>query len=346
MRSFKTYNFAIFALILVFLSIPAAFSWFVDPYDIFGNTTFKHKPMVAQKTRIVKAFQIESYGADGLILGSSRAAAGLDPSLLPGRVYNMGLPGANVAERFAYLKHAHAANPLKTLILQPDFFSFNAWEPNKPNFNTDILYDKTPSQMDYLQYQLEKYLILVNIDHFLDSLVTIRSQNQNKISVNLYKSNGFQYPEHRLRRLKQIGGSKIAFDKGIERYVQEIWFPKPDKKFAFDTGDYNSFETFEDILKFAKEENIETKIILAAVHADHVKALIEKTQLGPLWEEWRSQIFEINERVAGFPIYDFTEFEPYVSEPVPDEKGAVMKWYLDNAHYNAALGKILLEEIQ
>lgn len=341
MTSHSKYIRSVFILILGFMTLVAGFSWVTDPYGIFKNNIFPIKPTMTRNARIAKAFQVFDYQADAIILGTSRAEAGLNPDKMEARAYNLGLPGANLREQLAYLKHAHAAHPVKQLIFQPDFFSFNAFQDNQAGFNQKILINQNSSAYKKIQIAAKKYALLINIDHILDGISTIRYQNPKIIFGNLYFANGFNDPEHRNYRVKMTGGSKTAFEKGIAKYYSETWFPKGKDSFAFEHEGYYSFSTFEDILKFAKDEGIDTKIIIAPVHAWHMQAL-DIAGLWSLWMQWKERMVEINDRVSQFPLIDYSGYTGFTTEIVPGGKDALMDWYLDSAHYRSELGDLIL----
>lgn len=341
MTSHSRYIRAVFILILGFMALVAGLSWVTDPYGIFKSNLFPIKPTMTRNARIAKAFQVFDYQADTIILGTSRAEAGLNPDKLQGRAYNLGLPGANLKEQLAYLKHSHAAHPIKQLIFQPDFFSFNAFQENQAGFNQKILINQDSNTYKKIQMVAKKYALLVNIDHILDGISTIRYQNRKITIGNIYYDNGFNDPEHRNHRVEMTGGSEIAFEKGIKKYYSEIWFPKGKDRFSFEHGEYYSFTTFEDILKFAKKEGIDTKIIIAPVHVWHLQAL-DIAGLWPLWMQWKERMVEINDRVSQFPLIDHSGYTGFTTEIVPDDKDELMDWYLDNAHYRSELGDLIL----
>jgi len=344
MTSHKQYIHSLIILILALMVCVAAFSWISDPYGIFRSNIFPVKPTITRNARTAKAFQVFDYGADTIILGSSRTEAGLNPQKLDGRAYNLGLPGSNLKEQFAYLKHAHAAHPVKHLIFQPDFFAFNAFRENQAGFNQKILLDYPPSKYSKFQTALKKYALLINIDHVKYGISTIKYQNPKIIFGNLYFDNGFNDPEHRNYRVKMTGGAKESVEKGIAKYYAEIWFLGGKDSFAFEHDGYYSFTTFEEILKFAKTEGIDTKIILAPVHVWHLQAL-DIAGLWPLWIQWKERMVEINDRVSKFPLIDYSGYTGFTTETVPDGKDALMDWHLDNAHYRSELGDLILSGV-
>ena len=342
MTFLKKYIAILFIFMLLIGGVAAGFSWVTDPYNIFKSNILLIKPTITRNARIAKAYQVAEYGADTIILGSSRAEAGLNPEKLEGKSYNLGLPQANISELLLYLKHAHHAHPIQKLIFQPDFFSFNVYQiDQKKGLREDILFIDQFSGAEKLIWQFKKYALLLNIDHIRDGWSTLIHRDKQKINGNIYFENGFNDPAHRLHLVLIAEGHQNIIKKSLIRYYSETWFPNGKDSFSFEKNGVYSFSFYEDILKFAKEEGIETKIILAPVHAWHLQAL-DAAGLWPLWIQWKERLVEINDRVGKFPLLDYSGYTPYTVEKVPQKKDIYMNWYDDSAHYRSDLGDLIL----
>jgi hypothetical protein len=143
MRAIRLHNRVLFGLLGAALLLTGLLNGVVDPLGIFrwvDRPGFNHvKPVEAEHRRLIKAYGIRSIRPRGLIFGSSRAEAGLDPRHPawpePARpVYNAAFPDGNVYEMRRYLEHALALADVRDVVIGLDFFAFNARFGNRPDF--------------------------------------------------------------------------------------------------------------------------------------------------------------------------------------------------------------------
>ncbi|MGK7888104.1 MAG: hypothetical protein AB4042_02140, partial [Leptolyngbyaceae cyanobacterium] len=172
----------------------AGFNAVIDPYGLFGSPNIdglnQLKPKQFGQVRVFKAADIIHQQPTVVLLGTSRADIGLDPSHPQldsvGPAYNLGLLGANMHEVRQYFDHAIANQPdLKVAVIGLDFFMFNTYKTNEANFQAERLQRRHLLPGDIVDATL-------SIDAFEASAETI-SYNIRPLPLSLFHANGQRY---------------------------------------------------------------------------------------------------------------------------------------------------------
>ena len=79
----KRFTTQILISILMLIAFIMAFTWFIDPFDIFNSPKINHfnanKPKVGRHSRIYKTIVLQKTKPKIVFLGTSRTECGMDP---------------------------------------------------------------------------------------------------------------------------------------------------------------------------------------------------------------------------------------------------------------------------
>ena len=123
------------AVALALLTVVALFNAVMDPFNMYRWVKIErvnaYKPAIYTRVRLFKAYEVERVRPQSIVLGSSRTHVGVRCShrgwsALPGPCYNLAFDGATTREMYAYLEHANAVRPLKTVILGLDAYHLSS----------------------------------------------------------------------------------------------------------------------------------------------------------------------------------------------------------------------------
>src|SRR6516165_9898554 len=114
----------------------------IDPYLLFNMPRVRwfndRKPGFEHQERLMKAYEVVRAAPNGLILGTSRVAIGLDPAhaAWPAKarpVYNLGVVDADPFTSFRYLQHVLAHRDVAVVVLGLDFEDFLVGQRRDPS---------------------------------------------------------------------------------------------------------------------------------------------------------------------------------------------------------------------
>lgn len=339
-----------------YLAIPAvlaaavAINYFTDPYAIHGRRSTPNAALAAQgKDRLYQAHRINALRPQAVVIGSSRARAlrADHPGWSAAPAYNLALPAAVIYEDLRYFQHAHAAGPLRQAVVGLDLLMFNALQGPYQGFSEERLNvdrhgrPNPPSNTD-------RVASLLSIDALRDSYRTLLPGTKDR---------------ERMRELDENPGLpadapalRTRF-RATERWFVSggsAWFPRPRLAFALRDPDDRqlTLERYRALLALAYRDDIDLRLFISPVHARLLEAM-HATGLWPTFERWKRLLVEVNEqaaRAAGkppFPLWDFSGYNAYTTEPVPRESDPVqqMRWYRESSHYSRALGDRILDRV-
>lgn len=342
--SFRFYSRHLVVIVGTFLIFVAIFSFFVDPYSLYGRIYNKDGHDVnghgyAKHLLMSRPYGVKREKPEILLMGSSRVAFGFkydakNNKFSSDKVYNTGLLGVTEYELLRYLQHAAAVTQIKQVIIGVDFYQFHAGLGPKSEFEEGRLavdVNNAPNPLftkDYLP-------TLLSIDSAVESFKETFDLGKDK---DIYFINGF--------KLDTFHGGDLSSFKGIERdYVDLVY-----KGFVFEKNGINTFDYFRNIIRICHENNIELRLFIPPAHARQWEVL-NAMGLWPEWELWKRKMVEVNEETAmklhkkPFQLVDFSGYSLYSTEPVPREAGSIMKWYRDTAHFLPSLGDIILDQL-
>ena len=351
----QRYNTLLLAPLATALIAVVAVNASVDPYGFFDAPTReginRHKPAFFANLRLAKPAAVRRARPTSLILGSSTAEAGLDPrhpAWGGETVYNFGVSGATMIEVDRYLRHAHAAQPLRQVVLLLDLFMFNVhYRRGREAALDEELGTGYGASFDRLA------AALCSLKALEDSWDTIdyNRQNVGRQDAAQYLPEGQHPPlflEHQLAR-----GQRAAFVHCEQDYITRIFVPPPARQFAFsapraDGTLEDTFDYFRAAVAFCREENIELICVASPCHARMGEA-IAAAGLWPRYEEWKRTLTEIVAagKSSAICLWDFSGYNFATVEEVPPEGDTQsrMKWYWESIHFRKELGDLLLERV-
>ena len=354
-------KFWLFSLLTISLGF-AFFNGLIDPYRVVGSPDIKGlnelKPEFGDNVRMAKAAVVNRLAPKGIILGSSRAEQAYDtqhpgwnPQAQPR--YNLGLAAVSFYELFRYFQHAHKIQPLEQSVVALDFYMFNAYRSSKPDFSEKRLAATVDNQANFFYRYQDILPVFLSEDGFNSSLKTIRTQKSKRMGTP-YLKNGQRAWQHKPEEIVQGGGYQQAFAVTENIFTQTIYLPPPYKKYGFinaETGE-NYWEYYRKMLKIAYEDNIDFRIIINPSHARQWE-IIRHLGLWDRFEQWKRELVKINEEeaakfnVSPFPIWDFSGYNSFTTETVPDtqDKKTKMQWYYESSHFSKPLGDLVLNKV-
>ncbi len=328
-KSYQRYSLYLLGLFLIQSIFFSGFNFLIDPYGIFNTPAMvginKIKPEKRKQVRLFKAIAVARLKPQMVFLGSSRTEFGLSTSHPVLRqfqpAYNLALPSPNMYEVRRYLEHAIANNQLQQVVLGIDFFMFNVFLANTPDFNENRLEKTEITLQDTINS-------IYSIDVLLASLVTVRHNHQ--------KPNGLDYfyPDGSRTENRDIIFGNQPMRKIMRAGLQQNTFlakQNPARRYQLSQKNLNELQT---IVNLCREHQINLKIFISPAHATHWES-IRVGGFWPVFEQWKREIVKI------YPIWDFSGYNSITTEPISDD----MKNYLDSSHYTQAIGNLILNRI-
>jgi len=344
------------ATILLGIVVIVSINVVVDPYGLLdvvqleGWTTPKTESQ--HHLRIVRAREICSFPADGIILGPSDATLGLDPGhrgWTAKRVRNVGLLGGNIHEIRRYLEHAEARHPLQQVVLALDASAFEKTLPNWPDFDESRLGSEDSSD-DACSHTGDPLLTLLSIDVLNSSALTLFKNAADRPTW-IETANGRFELRNEPVATREQGGTAAVFAAHLQKNFHG-YLLRP--TFAFDDCDVfgNAFDEFRDMVSLALRRGIDLRLFTSPTHAWvlesrrilHLSSPYEswlRTVVGIAAEESAKHPDRTPIRIRFFGGYNgiTTEEVPPSGDPTP------MRWYGDPSHYRVELGDVMLDEI-
>lgn len=324
MGKYQRFNLSFLAAALVPILLIGSLNFTVDPYEVFNQLKIsgfnQSKPKKKNSERLSKAIDIIRIKPVTILLGSSRAKLGLDPthpalnSYQP--AYNLGLDGVNGYEEFRYLQHAIANQKnIKLVIIGIDFFMFNSYLKNSESFSENRLGQQHITMQDTIN-------TVFSWDAFDASRETlIASINDPSKNVkDSYVNNGFE-PYRYINK----AATNWRFKSGIYYYY------KFHNKYSL-SKDYLVY--FKKIVDTCNQKNITLKVFISPSHATQWEA-IRATGHWHTFEQWKREI------VKTVPVLDFSGYNSITIERINDD----MKNYTDNSHYRKEIGNLVLNRV-
>ena len=347
------------------LSLLASVNYLVDPFFLFRSKTIpginELRNQFFNYQLLSKPYALIDYQADTLILGSSRTGTALRPAH-PGfegsRVYNGALAGSTLRANILHYRHAMAAAPLKRVLINPDFYMFNAYQrPANPaayrDFEKRLLVHQDGSS------NLRRPARVVS--DYLDSMLgwnSLKSSYRTRARLALIERGDAPYltihPDGHWTNQVALNRRHADYFKQVERiYIPDGWVPPDSHRFDFNrTPGSDPIDLFREFLEHAYENEVEVIITFMPYHA----RLLEAMHLIGIWdqsEEWKRLKVETVEQVARkrgmapFPVWDFTGYNSVNMDPLPDRdlRGNHMRWYRDSSHVQQHTGDMILDRV-
>jgi hypothetical protein len=343
------------SLITITLTI-GSFNWLIDPFGMYWSPTIaginEIKPKAKSRTRISKAYRVDSIKPQVLIVGNSRVEMGLDPQhpIFGGRrVYNQGMPGAYLHMQIDYALDVIEYNPsLEEVIMGIDYLDFLMGPVElveQENIeNTDKNYSKRllKSKDDISRLQ-EKATLIFSLDSLFASIATVFKQSAVTSTIT---DLGFNTADSYIDIISHES-IKPLFSEKLEWLEQKLE-PKNGVILSQDSFPYSpKFQQLGQLITAAKQKNVRLTFFINSYHYSYLQILSEQKQWGN-FQTWKRTLVRYLEEseVENIPLWDFSSIDDYASEHVPLENPKKqMKWYWEPAHYKKELGDIMLNEM-
>ncbi len=320
MKSYKSYIFKVLLCISLLFFVTGGTSYVVDPYGV--NWRFVHhgfnlnKGMFSKSVRLAKAYYINCFKPETLLVGTSRVEYGLSPdddflkTYQP--VYNYGLSSSNLYEQRRYIEYAVRHNKIKTIIMGLDLGSFGKMS-NSPDFNEKRL--GAPSLIRKIR---ECYF---SLSATYGIFRTIKKNRRNPDEVEIYQ-NGWRSPEKQDRAVKEGRTTlKTEFEKSEMDFLRIVYY-----QFSLVPERFNDFKMIVDL---CRKNNIAFYPFISPAHPRQWE-VIYKTGSWDEWDAWKRELVEIT------PVWDFSGYHDFNKQE---------KFYLDSSHYRKEMGHLIFERL-
>lgn len=323
-KAYRRFNLIFLAICLPGLLSAGLFNVFVDPYGVTYSPVLDNfnnlKIEKFNNVRLFKAVDVMRLRPKNILLGSSRTDIGLDPNhpaVATQNSYNLGLVGPNMYEVRRYFEHALTNQPeVKTVVLGLDFFMFNGYSENSPDFDEERLSKKSLTLQDSIN-------VSFSISAFQTSLQTVKSSVKSD-AYYLYHPNGHRY----------VYGNKP--DEPLKNKFKNMLtgFLKSSGYYAKHQFSQKYLDDLKAVVETCKEKNIELRIFISPSHAAQFNA-IKEAGLWTNFEDWKREVVKIA------PVWDFSGYNSITTEPISDG----MKNYWDSSHYRKEVGDLVLNRL-
>jgi hypothetical protein len=295
---------------------------------------------IMKSVKLHKSFRVAQIEPETVILGTSRSAFGIDPENSAWRNtfqprYNFALAGANVYVTRRFLEHAQMLHSLKQVVYGLDFFTFNAYRQQDPDYRGDFLTindDGTPNP--HFDMKILAASIL-STDALQASYETVASKNKHP---RIIRENGMFSGSVWVKNLHQ------SFSNMENLYFQYVYLAGRKREYGFvnlDTG-ISSFEEFRSIVIYCRDRQIDLKLFISPPHARHME-IIRILGLWPLFEQWKRELVRIlQEENYTSSLWDFSGYNSITTDNISTEDE---HYYMDSTHYLPIVGDMILSRI-
>ncbi len=354
-------------VVIAVVSVCSSINLLVDPYGIHRVTTIagfnERKPRVGANVRLYKAYDIEHFAANALIIGNSRAEVGLNPSHLAWGaddrpVYNLAIVGSSIYLQYRYFQHALSVNRPRTIVMGIDFGDFLidggvadmslAAEDRDFEDRLRVWADGTPNDARWIQTVEDMTATIFSLKALGDSLYTVIQQRNVESSNRLPL--GFDPVSEMPSYIRREGDHRFFLRKDQANLMALAG--KPKDIFVSGTQWSSNFETLRALIRESRQRGITLHLYIHPYHA-HFLEVFGHVGLWSRFEEWKRSLARMieNESTNGdgprVSLWDFSGYNSFTTEPVPmaGDRESRMAWYWDAGHYKSALGNLVLDRI-
>ena len=360
MLAHHKYLFVLACGVMGGMAAVAGMNYLVDPYGIYslidGDRPFSKKPAAATKGPMVKAYQLEQTNARTLVLGNSRAEVGFDPLDLvwpqeSRPIYNAALPGAGPRTALLYLQHALTSIHPDTIVMGVDFMDFLVtpqapmWTNSQPSELESRLrttLDGNPNPYRQQQRLRDIAATIFSLDALLDSIQTIAARDD-PFTANL-TSRGFNPMKDYIRIARKEGYRAIFLQRDRENV--KAYLKRPHTLYLENSTTSPPLEDMKRIVALCKKNNIQLKLVIYPYHA-RLLEIINATGHWDAFDQWKLALARIAQESEPrlITLWDFSGYNAYTMEPVPNERDEQTQWYWEAGHFKKELGSVVLGKV-
>lgn len=350
---FHSYLKLLACLVAIGSIVVPSVNWIIDPFYIFEAPRiaglnavktgfFKHlrsmKPLVLQS-------KMNTY--DTIILGSSRAEAGLDPehpAWGSSKVYNLSIPAPSMYELLRYYQFANQVQELRTVVLALDFSQFDI----QKNYEVDRLLQSIHSPNKH--YRTSNLITtLFSIDALSASVRTVISQHNPKVE---HTSLGFGIHTWRREEAARIGQRAVFIDND-KQYISNHWTRIEATGDSIDDSQTASLVYFRRLVEGSRTHGTHLIVLISPSHAREWSAIWAAGRW-PQVEQWKRDLLTIIAEDAArhpwkepFALWDFSGYNSITTEEVPQAGDTMtqMRWYWEASHYKKEVGDMMLARL-
>jgi hypothetical protein len=328
-----------------------SFNLLIDPMDAFRIIKIPHinlyKTRYDSLSRFGKPLQAELFQPTRVAMGSSRVMLGIPMdhgSWNEGKGFNFGITSASIRTVADLFEHVTQVSDVSDALISTDLFMFDIHQ--QPAYPHQLAH-QNESPTDALSRRtgtLAEALFPVNIT--VASLKTLVKQSKKH---DKYLPSGQANPEHERQRSID-DGYENRFLQFEDSLVRLSWARCRENIFLFENARYNSFSNLDRILERAAEKHIKLRFFISPVHARTLEAMSAAGHW-PVFEQMKINLVEhIDHAKKEHPsldvaLWDFSGYNQFTTEPIPQNPGDAMSWYYDSSHFSNELGKVLLDNI-
>lgn len=343
------------------LILVMAINALINPFNLFDGLRITglndYKYQLPRNSRLSKAVELRRLRPDCLILGSSRAQFGFDPSYPAWekcRGYNLALAAGGLYETMRYFQQAAVLRRPNEVVIALDLFMMNVYRSPQAGYMEDRLMTNPDGSVNPYWRRTYSYDVFSNLLSWYalkasSKTVFPSSPRQLRGPENgywEYRHDSVFSPSRRTRR--------DTFRRSEQAFLTEHWFPAPRRQFA--THDPESgkdaYEDLRTILRLSHQHATHLHLVISPSHARQWEALLQ----AGLWndfENWKRMLVLVNDEEAHragrppFAVWDFSGYNTYTVEEVPDEDDPKneMRWYWESSHFRKELGDHVLDRV-
>ena len=346
-------------LTALLISMTAVFNGIVNPYLMFNSPVIKNvNEWITEnyyKQLLFKIYQLHAIKPVSIILGASQSGVAFNPESLPQPAYNLSVGGSTSYIHYRLLQEAIYSNPhLQVAILETPFFAFNRSDSNNQPDHDLALENRLNLHADgsinrfqpiYASQELFSSLISWDVTRASLRMITKQQDVASKQRGSFIQLRNGQWIQQTPPTVK----TAQLIENSWRKSIFNDWLPAPDYQYILPDSHQNAFLYYRKNLQLLYNNNIDTKIVIAPLHAS-LHIALQETGLWQTFQQWKQNLVSINEeeaKLAGkhpFPIYDYAIINDLTSEEIPSSTQR-MKWFNDSMHPSPALGDIILNEI-
>lgn len=339
--------------------VVAVFNAVVDPYGFVrwvDMPGFNHrKPALKTRVRLVKAVDVRRLRPAAIVLGTSRSHIALrmsHPGWRDSPRYNLAFDSASPQEMYAYLRHAYALRPLKTVVLGLDGGQIRGgrnWVA--PDFNRHLLLDPQ-RPWTKLRADLAKPMLLLSMDTLSASFSTLGAQSG--VERDWFAPDGQRLgPEFFHRSAEEYvtkGPAAYFWDIDRKEFGFKSLQPVP-LEYDPPAGRARSgaFGYIARIVAFCRANGIELRIYITPTHA-HQMEISVLTQESAAIEQGKRRLVALLAQDAAkagaepYPLWDFSGYSSVTTEAAPTGRRE-MHYYWDSSHFKEEVGDWVLDRL-
>lgn len=310
----KQFLQALSMLVAFSIAVTAVINYIIDPYGIYHSISVRGlnavKPQLSTHGRLFKAAEIMRLRPEAIILGSSRAATGLNPAHagFPDKAYNLAIDCSDMHEVLAYFRHALANQPNLKLVVfgvDPEMFAARI------------------AQSDFDESRIgRQHLSLTDITNSLLTIDALKASIETVIANVTHRTIPYYH---------ENGQRTEAFWLQASCETRWTWTPALAGRFTLSE---RKIEEFRELVATCKKHRIKLILFFSPTHV--------------IWNErrwpdlnWPVLITCKTALVSIAPIYDFSGYNSVTSET----PACTMKYYIDASHYTDRTGNMILSKL-